>query len=550
MKGFVKNAALLAAVVLFFIPVHAAPRNPVPKKPAEILVEYKAEMTQRDISEFAQKHGVEPLSMARAAGLLEKYYSLSKIQASIENTPYTRYSVAAGTDLDAIVAGLKSESVVAAAQPNYYRYALAYAPMAQPNDPIYQKTATPVPAVDIWGVSLPSQWGLAMINADDAYNAGLINQFPARQVIVAVLDTGIKTDHPDLTGMTITGRNILNPAAAPFDDELDGGHGTHVAGIIAANTHNGAGIAGTAYCNTSWTAKILLMPVKILDEFGEGNDADTDAGIRWAADNGANVINISLGGPQQSEVLQKAVNYAYGKGCVVVAAAGNNNGPVWYPAACSNAIAVAATDGADSRVSYSNYGKIDVSAPGDDIWSCTNWDTFSTTLPAYYSESGTSFAAPFVSGLSALLMLKYSGITPDEVRAILERSSTDIGATGYDMYTGWGRIDVLKALNRDFYAPQYTNTYNWPNPFSPGLDLYTNIVFKLASAAAVTLKIFDAAGDLVWEKELAAAQTAAGNNTVKWDGRNKAGKTAGNGTYFYTVKSAEGTGKNKIVVIH
>jgi subtilisin family serine protease len=171
-------------------------------------------------------------------------------------------------------------------------------------------------------------------------------------------------------------------------------------------------------------------------------------------------------------------------------------------------------------------------------------------MPAYYSDDGTSFAAPFVSGLAAMIMLKYPGLAPDQVRSIIERSATDIETPGYDIYSGWGRIDMARALNQDYNAPEKSNTYNWPNPFSPGMNLYTNIVFQLPAAADISISIYDAGGDLVWKKELATGQTAAGNNSTTWDGRNLSGKTVAAGTYFYVIKTPSGNGKNKIVVIH
>jgi subtilisin family serine protease len=425
---YVKVTVLAICVSMFFSYAGASVRVPAVKPPQEILVQFKAEITADDVSCFMKKHGTEPASAKRAGALLENIYGLVKTRHYLENTPFNCYTIRDPSKIQETISLLKGESMVVYAQPNYYRYAL-YVPQAEPNDPIYRRTLSLTPAAWLWGFNI--------INADDAYNAGLISQFPARQIIVAVIDTGIKTDHEDIAGMTITGRNILNPGFEPYDDDISGGHGTHAAGIIGAQTGNSTGMAGTAYTNVSWSARVFLMPVKILDSNGEGSDADGAAGIIWAADHGANVINISVGGPDKSDVLQNAVNYAYQKGCVVVAAAGNNNGPVWYPAACANVISVAATDYDDKKASFSNYGKIDVCAPGVDIWSCTN------SLPEYNSESGTSFAAPFVSGLAAMIMLKYPDLTPDEVRTIIERSAVDVDAAGYDANTGWGRLDMF-----------------------------------------------------------------------------------------------------------
>ncbi len=544
---------MLPFLILAAAGVYAAPRVPIHKEPEDLIIRFKDSFSGDESAKFRKEYGSEPFFAARVSSLIEKKYGLRKTKTHLTNVPFTVYRPESGAEnLKVIVKKLSEDPAVLYAQPNYFRYTLAttgYVPMAQPNDPIYKRTFGPVPAVDKWGISSPNQWGFNIIRADLAFNSGFISQIPARQVRVAVLDTGVKLDHPDLANSLISGRNIRNPSLPPEDDDTEGGHGTRVAGIIAAETNNGTGMAGTAYCHSSWTAKVTIIPVKIMDSLGEGTDADAAAGIMWSAENGADVINISAGGPEESRILQEAVNHAYNKGCVIVAAAGNNDSEAWYPAACSNVISVAATDWNDERADFSNYGKIDVSAPGMDIWSCSNWDS-STTLPAYYSGSGTSFSSPFVAGLAALVLLQNPGYGPDQVRETIERSCVDIGSAGYDKYTGRGRIDVYRALGRDFNTPEKISTYNWPNPFSPGLDLFTRIVFQVEAPSNAKVRIFDAAGSLVWEKEIPVSTVMAGDNAIKWDGRNLQGKTVGNGTYFYTIKAGSYSGRNKIMVMN
>jgi subtilisin family serine protease len=306
-------------------------------------------------------------------------------------------------------------------------------------------------------------------------------------------------------------------------------------------------MAGTAYRNATWTAKVLIMPVKVLAWDGSGLDSDIFSGAVWAVDHGANVLNMSFGGVDGSDTMQAAVNYAYNNGCICVAAAGNDGSTVWYPAAYSTVISVAATDSNDQRASFSNFGKIDVSAPGVDIWSCNNVPS----VP-YSSEDGTSFSSPHVAGLAALIVMKYPGISPDQAVKLIEQTSDTLNANGYDQYTGWGRINVLRALSspQNFSRAAAVNTYNWPNPFSPENDMFTNITFVAPSPQNVSVIIYDGGGNVVWRASLPAASVPAGQNIIKWNGVNSSGRSVANGTYFYVLKAGGSTGKNKIMVIH
>ncbi|MFQ5409969.1 MAG: S8 family serine peptidase, partial [Anaerolineales bacterium] len=228
----------------------------------------------------------------------------------------------------------------------------------------------------------------------------------------------------------------------------DNGHGTHVAGIAAAASNNGIGIAGV-----SWGARV--MPVKVLSASGSGSYQDVASGIIWAADNGANVINLSLGGSSPSGVLENAVNYATNRGVLVVASAGNSgNSTPNYPAAYANAFAVAATDSSNNRASFSTFGGfVDIAAPGVSIYSTYFDDT-------YASLSGTSMSAPHVSGAAALLY-SYSQYldTAAEIRTALESTALDLGSAGWDQYYGHGLIQLHAAL---LFDP--TNVTPTPTP--------------------------------------------------------------------------------------
>ena len=250
--------------------------------------------------------------------------------------------------------------------------------------------------------------------------------------VVAVVDTGVNAAHPDLTGRVLAGHDFVNNDTNAADDN---GHGTMVAGIAAADTNNGVGIAGVA-----WTARIL--PVKVLDSTGEGLDSTIAEGVRWAADNGATVINLSLGGPGSSAVLHDAVTYAVGKRIPVVAAAGNTgDGTPQYPAADAAVIAVAAEAPDGGIASFSSFGDwVDVAAPGVGITSTYLGTSYVT------GGAGTSFASPIVAGVAALVRTQHPAWTPTQIAARIEGSATDIGPPGVDPYDGHGLVDAGAAV--------------------------------------------------------------------------------------------------------
>ncbi len=254
-------------------------------------------------------------------------------------------------------------------------------------------------------------------------------------VIVAVVDTGVSLSHPEFAGRILPGWDFVNSDSDPSDDQ---GHGTHVAGIIAAAMSNGLGTTGLA-------PNVSILPVKVLSAAKSGTWANVALGIRYAADHGARVINLSLGGTTPSTALLDAIRYALNKGALVVAAAGNQSSSApFYPAYYEEVVAVSATDEYDAYWSISNYGSwVDISAPGSSIWS-TYW---TASNPAAFSfMSGTSMAAPHVTGLAALIWSVNASLTPAEVRTIIQNTATDKGTAGFDPYYGWGRINVAAAV--------------------------------------------------------------------------------------------------------
>ena len=273
-----------------------------------------------------------------------------------------------------------------------------------------------------WGL----QYGLVNIRAPQGWDLGT----GSTAVTIAIVDSGVDYGHPDLAGKLRPGYDFVNSDNNPQDDN---GHGTHVAGIAAASSNNATGIAGV-----SWGARI--MPVKVLNASGGGTYANTADGVIWAVDHGAQVINLSLGGTGPASILADAINYAHGKGAVVVAAAGNaGNNFVLYPARYPNVIAVARTDGAN-HWNHSNYGpEIDLSAPGLSI--------FSTVIGGYEYKSGSSMSTGFVSGLAAILMGIPGNASPDRIETQMESTALDIEYPGWDEYTGAGLIQMDRAID-------------------------------------------------------------------------------------------------------
>lgn len=271
-----------------------------------------------------------------------------------------------------------------------------------------------------------TQWGLARIFAPDAWafsrGAG---------VRVAVIDTGIDATHPDLLGRVASGYDFVNDDPDPFDDH---GHGTRMAGIVAAVADNGEGVAGVA-------PEAELLPVKVLDGDGYGSYSGVASGIVYAADHGARVLNLSLAGPTRSSVLEAAVDYATARGALVIAAAGNYGSDLpAYPAAARGAVAVSAINADDAHPAFSNYGSwIAVAAPGVDI-------VTTSIAHGYASTSGTSPAAAFVSGACALLLAAEPSLSGAAAVDRVTDGAIDLGATGWDAYYGWGLVDAYASL--------------------------------------------------------------------------------------------------------
>lgn len=306
-----------------------------------------------------------------------------------------------------------------------------------PNDPFY---LTPTQTSNN---GLQSQWGLRRTNPEGAWDQAV--NLTSTQII-AILDTGIDPNHPDLASKIFMPRNFTTSDPNDYIDR--GNHGTHVAGIAAAVTNNLTGIAGMSF-NTA-----RIMPLKVLGDNGDGLNSWIIEAILFAVNNGARVINMSLGGAPYDQAFQDAITFAWERGCVIVASTGNRgHEQIQYPAGYNFVLAVSATNEQNNRASFANWGShVGITAPGTAILSTTPTYPAPDSLQNYDTFNGTSQSTPFVSGLAAMLFAIYPNLTNQGVVQLMQRGANMINSDTkeWTSFFGYGLLDATNAVNQTF----------------------------------------------------------------------------------------------------
>lgn len=352
-------------------------------------------------------------------------YGVSRFQ-KIDNDLYV-VPLNTNVDKDLKITELQQSGYFNYVEPNYKLYTDQKAPERDYIKVIKMPDDEPAPILSTKEVTpndkgFSSQYYLKEINATKAWRTTVGNS----QVVVAVLDTGIDANHPDLSG------KISGSISDDLSDSI--GHGTEVAGIIAANTNNNQGIAGV-----TWKTKILSL--RITDDIGQARVSTVASALDEAYNSGAKIVQISLSTNQYSKTLQNAIKQAQSRGLIIVSTAGNTGvQELRYPGAFTGVIAVGSVDKNKELESYSTTGEhVSFVAPGTSIYT-------TTTNSSYGSVSGTSFSAPQIAGAAALVWSVAPDLTNDEVRDILIRSAEDLGDPGKDIKYGYGLLNTQKAV--------------------------------------------------------------------------------------------------------
>ncbi len=363
--------------------------RPAEHKPDELLVRFRSEVTPAEIEALNGQYG---------ATVVKRIAQVNVYQLKFP----------AGSDLPAMEQAYRQSTLIEKTEMNQ----LLRLPKAIPND-----------------AELGAQWGLQKMMVPEAWNITT----GSSSVVVAILDTGVDANHLDLIDRIVPGYDFVNGKAGIPDDDY--GHGTQMAGIIAGEGINGAGISGV-------NLKCTVLPVKVINADGIGTAADIVEGLLYAADHGAQVINMSFGGYTYSETLNDAIQYAHQRNVVIVAAAGNEaTATPAYPAAFPNVLAVTATAPDDQKWPEANYGShVALAAPGVGILTTTN-------NGGYGYGTGTSHAAAMVSGVAALLKAKDARYSNVQIEKQLQASADDLGVKGRDTTFGAGRVNAFHALS-------------------------------------------------------------------------------------------------------
>lgn len=422
--------------------------------PGELLIQIKPGVAKGDVDNLVHAHGgvnageIENIKVRR---IKVPEHALEQVKKALSNNPNLTFV---------------EENFIAEA---------GYVP----NDPKYS-----------------SQWHLPTIEAPGAWDLTT----DAQGVPIAIIDSGVDPTHPDLVGNLIAGYNFIGNNT-DTQDVL--GHGTAVAGSAAAMTDNATGVASVA-------GNSPIMPLVVLNANDSATYYDIARAINYAADQGVRIMNISIGGTSYSSTLQNAVNYAWDKGAVIIAAAHNySTDTPYYPAACTNVVAVSATTSSDTLASFSNYGNwIDISAPGTYILTTSRGG-------GYGNWNGTSFSSPITAGVAALILSANPSLTNVQVVDILTQSADDLGSTGFDTYFGYGRVNAFQSTQAALDAAPEEDTIDPSVAITSPQDGTT-----VNGSLTVSVSATDEGGvdqvDLYVDGELLASDTIS-PYTFAWD---------------------------------
>jgi subtilisin family serine protease len=400
---------------------------------------------------------------------------------------------------DQVAAALSRSGLFTFVERDYVAQAQQTAPTAvTPNDPDF-----------------PSEWHLAKIQSPYAWSITT----GTSGVILGIIDSGVDPNHPDLASKLVPGWNFLTGTSNTADVQ---GHGTAVAGAAAASTNNGMGVSGVAWSNK-------IMPLVAVDSTLYASYSNLASAITYAADNGVRIIVITAAGSTASSTLQSAVDYAWSKGAVIFASAGNNSTSApYYPAACNHVVAVSATDQNDNLTSFSDYGSwIDLSAPGINI--------YTTELGGgYWVCWGTSFSAPIAASVAALALSRQPTLTNSALVSLMEQNADDIGAAGWDQYYGYGRVNAYRTVTA-------ASSTSLSDITPPSVSISSPLS---GSTVSGTIQIQGSATDNVGVTNVAfyvdsqqIAQTATSSYSFSWNSTSVA-----NGSHSITIKASDAAG--------